>query len=317
MNKIKKMQALLMVLVTAALVSFGCGSPAGAGKRGESAPSSPQVPENVRVSYLGPEGTYTEEAAQFFFPEEAAFLPKAGVPEAIEALLAGEADYAVIPQENTLGGAVTGYVDALIAAEDVYVTGEVLLPISQTLMGIPRASLEDIRTVCSHAQGLAQSAAWRREHLPDAVTEEMASTAAAAQYTASAGDKSVAAVAAPGAAKLYGLAVLAENVQITDTNKTRFYVLSFSASGGRHDHAAFIADCGADRIDDLIIEIHKAGLELTAIHDRPEGSALGAYYYLIEAESEEGITDRQLEKITAFPEVRFLGSFDVREKIPE
>ena len=87
-------------------------------------------------------------------------------------MLRGEADYAVIPQENTIGGAVTNYVDALIRQEDVYVVGEVVLPISQTLMGLPGTELSDIRTVCSHAQGIAQSAAWRSEHLPDAVTEE-------------------------------------------------------------------------------------------------------------------------------------------------
>lgn len=316
MKKIKKIWAVLAVVLAAGLAVCGCGSPRGT----ESSPQNPapsgQSTENARVSYLGPEGTYTEEAAQFFFPDAEAFLPQKGVPEAIEAAVFGEADFAVIPQENTLGGAVVGYVDALIAAEDVYVVGEVLLPINQTLMGIPGASLEDIRTVCSHAQGLTQSAAWRRDHLPDAVTEEMTSTAAAAEYVASSGDKTIAAVAAPGAAPLYGLSVLAENVQITDTNKTRFYVLSASAPEGIHTHAAFIAACRADRIDDLIIEIHDAGLELVTIHDRPEGSKLGAYYYLIEAEREEGITKKQLEKIAALPEVRFLGSFDVMEKTP-
>ena len=122
----------------------------------------------ARVSYLGPAGTYTEEAAQFWFPAEAALNPRETVNDAIADVLAGEADFAVIPQENTVGGAVVNYVDALIAAEDACVVGEVVLPISQTLMGVPGAKLEDITTVCSHAQGLAQSAQWRSEHLPDA-----------------------------------------------------------------------------------------------------------------------------------------------------
>ena len=287
------------------------------GFTGDSAEDSAaaQFVEDARVSYLGPEGTYTEEAAQFFFPEAQAFLPKTTVPEAIADVAAGEADYAVIPQENTLGGAVVNYVDALIAEENIYVAGEIILPISQTLMGIPGASLEDIKTVCSHAQGIAQSSEWRKENLPDAVTQEMDSTAAAASYVAETQDKSIAAVAAPGAAELYGLSVLAENVQITDANKTRFYVLSAAPLEGQDvTNAVFVASCEANRIDDIILEIHDAGLELVTIHDRPEGSMLGAYNYIIEVENENGISQEQLEEIAGIPEIRCLGSFGVVEK---
>jgi len=95
----------VFVIVTAA----GCGT----GNTGGGEQDIPIRAENAKISYLGPEGTYTEEAAQFFFPN-GEFLPQASVAEAIEDVVNGEADYAVIPQENTLGGAVTGYVDALI-----------------------------------------------------------------------------------------------------------------------------------------------------------------------------------------------------------
>ena len=269
----------------------------------------------ARVSYLGPAGTYTEEAARFFFTDGGELNPRETVNDAIADLLSGEADYAVIPQENTLGGAVVNYVDALIAAEDAYVVGEVVLPISQTLMGVPGATLADIQTVCSHAQGLTQSAQWRSVHLPDAVTEEMASTAAAASYVAEAGDKSVAAVAAPGAAALYGLEVLAENVQITDANKTRFYVLSRQPLGGEGlTRAVLVATCEAGQIDDIIVQLHSAGLELVTLHDRPEGSALGTYHYVIEVENVEGVSQAQLEAVLAMDGVRFAGCFDAIEK---
>lgn len=75
-----------------------------------------------------------------------------------------------------------------------------------------------------------------------------------------------------------------------------------------------MATCEANRIDDIIVEISKTGLELVTIHDRPEGSRLGAYHYLIEVENSGGITAEQIEKIKAVPEVRFLGSFTVSEK---
>ena len=269
---------------------------------------------DTRISYLGPEGTYTEQAAKVFFQDTGNFMPAATVDDAITVLAEGEADFAVIPQENTLGGAVTNYVDALISQENVYVVGEVILPISQTLMGVPGATLADIKTVCSHAQGIKQSEQWRSEHLPDAVTEEMDSTAAAASYAAEQQDKSIAAIAAPGAAELYGLEILAENVQITDANKTRFYVLSLTMNADDgHSNAVFVASCEANRIDDIIVEIHNAKLELVSIHDRPEGSELGRYNYIIEAEDPDGISADQIARVGALDGVRYFGSFDIMD----
>ncbi len=193
--------------------------------------------------------------------------------------------------------------------------GEVILPISQTLMGLPGAALEDIQLVCSHAQGIRQSEEWRETHLPQAGTREMDSTAAAARYVAETGDRTIAAVAAPGAARLYGLSVLAENVQITDANKTRFYVLSLTRrqeEGNRF--ACFVAECEASLLDDIILEIHEAGLELVTIHDRPQGSHLGSYRYLIEVEKEGGITGEALREVEEIWEVRCLGTFEAMEK---
>lgn len=274
--------------------------------------------ETIKVSYLGPEGTYTEEAAQFWFRNGEALIPRETVNDAVADMLTGAADYAVIPQENTLGGAVVNYVDALIAAGDAYVVGEVVLPIRQTLMGVPGAALGDIRTVCSHAQGLTQSAAWRAEHLPEAGTVEMSSTAAAASHVAEQGDKTVAAVAAPGAAKLYGLEVLAENVQITDANRTRFYVLSRAPLRTEGlMRAVFVATCEGNRIDDILVLMHNTGLEIVSLHDRPEGSFLGKYHYVIEAECETGITNAQIRAVSALEGVRFAGCFNTAEKSPK
>lgn len=313
---LKKNISLILAILVIYFVLAGCGiGSMDPGISREPATPSSQFSKSARVSYLGPEGTYTEEAAQFFFPDATVLLPEATVDAAIADVVEGNADYAVIPQENTLGGAVTNYVDALLAEEKVFVVGEVILPISQTLMGVPGASVDDIRIVCSHAQGLAQSSEWRKAHLPDADTQEMASTAAAASYVAETGDRTIAAVAAPGAANLYGLSVLAENVQITDANKTRFYVLSASRlDGSSQTRAVFAASCEANRIDDIIVEIHNVGLELVTMHDRPEGSRLGAYHYIIEVENRNGITEQQLKKIETIPEVRCLGCFDAAEK---
>ena len=274
-----------------------------------------EVKENASVSFLGPEGTYTEEAAKFFFQDTQNLIPKKTVDEAISEVISGNADYAVIPQENTLGGAVTNYIDALIRETEVYVVGEVIIPINQTLMGVEGATLDDIKTVCSHAQGLTQSKAWRSENLPDAAEKEMDSTAAAASFVAESKDKSIAAVAAPGAAELYGLTVLAENVQITDTNRTRFYVLSKTKNPSGGKRAVFIANCEANKLDDIIIDLSGAGFELVTLHDRPDGTKLGSYNYVIEAEA-KSISDDMISEITKHDGIRFAGCFDNIEKQP-
>ena len=295
--------------------SEGCTPQSGISDISTTESSGFEVKENASVSFLGPEGTYTEEAAKFFFQNTQNFIPKKTVDEAISEVISGNADYAVIPQENTLGGAVTNYIDALIRETEVYVVGEVIIPINQTLMGVEGATLDDIKTVCSHAQGLTQSKAWRSENLPDAAEKEMDSTAAAASFVAESKDKSIAAVAAPGAAELYGLTVLAENVQITDTNRTRFYVLSKQSLEGEDcTRAVFVATCEADQIDDIIVRLHGSGLEMEALHDRPEGSMLGRYHYVIEAMNEAGVTKDQIEAVCGMEGVRFAGCFNMIEK---
>ncbi len=307
---------MLVAALMFAVSLSGCGTVSErSGEISDVSADFSEVFNGARVSYLGPEGTYTEEAAEFFFENAGAFIPESTVDEAIEDVVKGVSDYAVIPQENTLGGAVTGYVDAFIRQKNMYVVGEVVLPIRQTLMGIPGTSQEDIRTVCSHAQGIIQSAEWRKEHLPNAQVKEMKSTAAAAKYVSESGDNSVVAVAAPGAAKLYGLSVLAENVQITDANKTRFYVLSASKlTGNAGKRAVFALSCEANRLDDIIIELHNAGFELVTLHDRPEGSKLGKYHYIIEVQSGKGITKDMKKNLNGISELDFRGEFEAREK---
>ena len=270
----KHLFSLITALIVICTVLTACSSQSGTeDSHLESIPVSSQILDNAAISYLGPEGTYTEEAAKYFF-KTGDFSPMETVDDAISDVISNTSDYAVIPQENTLGGTVTSYVDALIENKDVYVVGEVILPINQTLMGLPGSSISDIKTVCSHAQGLAQSEKWRKENLPDAGTQEMDSTAAAASYVAKSNDK-------------------------TEAPQT---------------NASFVASCSADLIDDIIVKVHDSGAELVTIHDRPKGSALGTYNYIIEIEDKDGLSDKQISEITSFSEIRYLGKFNVAEK---
>lgn len=269
-----------------------------------------EIADATSIAYLGPEGTYTEEATKLFFGANDELMPKETVADALAMVGDGTAAYAVIPQENTLGGPVTDYIDALIGTEGVCVVGEVVLPIRQTLMGLPGTDLSQVRAVYSHAQGLAQSSDWLDENLASAERVVKDSTAAAAREVSEGGDTTVVAIAAPGAAELYGLEVLQENVSQSEANVTRFYVVSKTPNNLEgYDRLAFVANASADELPGLLAEVCTDGTELVAANNRPEGSALGSYRYVIELSREDGFSSEEVERIQGIDSVALLGAF--------
>ena len=228
------------------------------------------------------------------------------------ALAEGKSNYAVIPQENTIGGAVTDYVDILISQADASVVGEVELPINQNLLTIKGTELSDIKTVYSHKQGIAQGKEWLEKNLPDAEVIEVSSTAEGAKMVSEKGDKSCAAIASAACANVYGLEVSAAAIQNNDSNKTRFYVLSMqqpaTADAGR---TAFIASGKAELLSGIMSDIKSMGIKLVAVHDRPLKTQLGEYAYVIEC---AGCSYSQYSKLAenSSMDMRFLGCFDVK-----
>ena len=151
----KKLCASVLVMTLLPMCFVGCEQTNTNEIAQSEAPVSEQSYSDAKISYLGPEGTYTQEACQNFFDNHGAYVPYKTVPEAVEALTNGESDYAVIPQENTIGGAVTDYVDTLIATESISVVGEVELPISQNLLVLPGTELSDIMDTLANQQFIA------------------------------------------------------------------------------------------------------------------------------------------------------------------
>ena len=300
----------LLIVLAISITAAGCGSsvPYPADDAG-----SVQISyESATVSYLGPEGTYTQEACERFFGSQGNCQPYETVEDAVQALVSGNSDYAVIPQENTIGGAVTDYMDTLIDQTDVSVVGEVELPISQNLLILPGTALSDIKTVYSHKQGIAQGREWLEKNLPDAEVIEVSSTAEGAKMVSESNDTSCAAIASAGCADVYQLEILAADIQNNDHNKTRFYVLSMNEpQTTAADRLAFIAAGDAEDLPDLMSDLEDMKMELVTIHDRPLKTELGEYYYLIECEDCSYESYQKLTEKSAF-EFRYLGSFDVR-----
>ena len=211
-----KKRALFLAALALLLVLSGCTG----------AQEVPEVPVQIdrasaTVSYLGPAGTYTEEACGVFFEKQGSYFPYETVQAAVQALAEGETAYCVIPQENTIGGAVIDYVDTLIAQTEVSVVGEVELPITQNLLALPGTPLDQIKTVYSHKQGIAQGKDWLAEHLPEAEVIEVSSTAEGARMVSEDGDASCTAIASVGCADVYGLEILAAGIQNNENNRTR------------------------------------------------------------------------------------------------
>ena len=307
------MKKLICITAMLAIVFTGCGGgqTVRPDTQTETAAAANADYSTALISYLGPEGTYTQEACEVFFGKQGSCQPCETVADAVEAMVSHKTDYAVIPQENTIGGAVIDYVDTVIAQTGVSVVGEVELPISQNLLVYPGTKLSDIRTVYSHKQGIAQGKDWLSEHLPDAELTEVSSTAEGAKMVAEKKDVSCAAIASAGCADVYGLELLYAGIQNNDKNKTRFYVLSAqSPAVNSAARLAFIASGTAGALPELLTQMKAQNMTLVTLHDRPLKTELGEYNYLIECTG----SYQDYEKLAGTEgfTFRFLGCFDVK-----
>lgn len=314
-----EIRSIAAVMLSLSLVLAGCaasntetpgsGAAAPSASGSASAASAPDYAD-ARVSYLGPEGTYTQEACELFFGGKGVYLPQEDVPASVAMVAAGECDYAVIPQENTIGGPVAEYLDEVATGESFAVVGEVELPINQNLLTAPGAKLEDVKTVYSHKQGIAQGTDWLKENLPQAEVVEVASTAEGAKQAAADETGTSAAIGSAAAARVYGLEVAAGAIQRNDANKTRFYVLAKGEpASAASDRMAFTASGDASDLAELLESAEGAGLEIIAVHDRPEKTELGRYTYLVECAGAGRDAFETLQKDRSEFTLRYLGSF--------
>ena len=223
-----------------------------------------------RVLYQGEAGAYAEEAAAAFFGEEA---PRRHVPvweDIFLALRAGEADYGVLPIENSSTGSINQVYD-LLSRYGAYVVGEQVVPVRHCLMALPGTTLDRVRTVCSHEQGLLQCEDYLGEH-PGWTREPMLNTAAAAKSVAEGRDLTRAAIGSPRAAALYGLDILARDIQSNTENYTRFVVVSpvMELREGRDRISAiFTLSHRSGTLYRILTVFAAAGLNMMKLESRP------------------------------------------------
>lgn len=179
-----------------------------------------------QVAYLGPEGSYSHQAALSAFSLDAELKPQATIDDIVREVISGRADLGIVPVENSTEGMVNRTLDMMATAR-LYVCREIMLPIRHCLLG--NTALGEITAVYSHYQPLAQCRNWLKTNLPKAPTIETASTSEAAGLVKDL--PGAAAVASREAACIYGLEILAENINDLPDNITRFWVISRQLSG--------------------------------------------------------------------------------------
>src|SRR5699024_7867870 len=180
----------------------------------------------LRVAYLGPEGTYTQAAVYKHFGYSVTTQPLNAIDEIFREVETGNADYGVVPVENSTEGVVTNTLDQLISSR-LRICGEVALSVHHHLLS-RAASLQQVRRVVAHAQSLAQCRGWLDTHMPGVVREAVASNGEAARMVADDGNN-VAAIAGQAASEFYAVPILASNIEDESDNTTRFLVLGTRA----------------------------------------------------------------------------------------
>ena len=239
----------------------------------------------IRVAYLGPAGTFSEEAALGFFGSSIVRVPCGNFDEVLHTTLSGAADFGVVPVENSSEGVVTRVLDLFLSTQ-LFIIGETSLFVRHNLLR-KLDSLADIQAVCAHPQGLAQCHHWLSNHLPHVERRPVASNAEGARLASL--DGKVAAIASTRAANEFGLHVLAPAIQDEANNRTRFAVLAHpdrhpapKASG--HDCTSLVVSVtnrpGA--VHDMLVPLKTHAVSMTRFESRPARSGQWEYYFYID-----------------------------------
>jgi prephenate dehydratase len=270
------------------------------------------------VAFLGPAGTFTEEAL-FTQPDYAAanIVPAGTLAEALEAVCEGRADLAFVPIENSIEGTVSATVDSLVFEVDLLIQREVILDVHLDLAAAPGTDLGTVKRVLSFPHAAAQCRRYLAAHLPGVDVVPTNSTAEAARLVSEAPRPDTAALAPRLAAELYGLEVLASAVEDHPDNQTRFVALARHGvpQPTGHDKTSIVCFQREDHpgsLHGILSEFSARSINLTKLESRPTKRALGDYCFLIDLDghvADEVVADCLRVLHAELADVKFLGSY--------
>ncbi|MFM8480173.1 MAG: prephenate dehydratase [Gammaproteobacteria bacterium] len=269
--------------------------------------------EPLKIGFLGPEGTFSQTAVYKHFGHSARALALSTIDEVFHEVEAGHADFGVVPIENSTEGSVNHTLDRFLVSP-LRICGEVELRIRQNLMGKMR-SLREVKRICSHPQSLAQCRQWLKEHLPDIEIIPESSNAEAARRARD--EKGTAAIAGETASEVYGLTILAADIEDRPDNSTRFLVIgrrTFGRSG--NDRTTLLVSTGHTEAPGalyrLLEPLAKNRVSLTRIESRPSQRRKWDYVFFIDLEGhiDDAPVARALERLKSRASLfRVLGSY--------
>jgi len=256
----------------------------------------------MKIAYLGPEGTFTEQAANRFAEtmdrSGPSLLPQVSIEDVFEAVENSKADYGVVPFENSIEGAVNTTIDTLIFDSKLFISKLLTLPVEQNLIINGKNSGRKITKIISHPQALAQCRKFIGKHYPGVAIEVSNSTAEAVRIVAGNNPESnevIAAVGSKYSAELYSLKVVHENIQSNKNNSTQFILLTRSnTSLPKIGHSTSIAFSTEDKPGELykILDIFAIWeLNMTKIMSRPTKNRQGEYVFFVELSDYTSISD--------------------------
>lgn len=241
--------------------------------------------EPLKIGYLGPEGTFTQQAVHKHFGHSVRGMPLPSIPEVFYEVQAGHADFGVVPIENSTGGVVEFSIDMFLNTP-LHICGEIELRIHQNLMGRMRG-LEHVRRICSHPQSLSQCRVWLQQHLPDVELIPVSSNAEAARRARD--EEGTAAIAGQIAAEIYNLELIVPEIEDQPDNTTRFLVIGrklFSPSG--RDKTTLMVSAGDTQTPGslyrLLQPLAHHGISMTRIESRPSRRKKWDYVFFIDVE---------------------------------
>lgn len=254
-----------------------------------------------QLGYLGPAGTFSEEAAiDYTRTWRRQLVEYASIPEIAEAVAGGEVEEGLIPLENSLEGGVAVTLDLLAGQGDLQICRELIYPIRHFLLARPGTGLSDVKMVVSHYQALGQCREFLNRCLPGIQLLPVESTAAAAMEASR--KEGMAAIAPRRAADLYELALLAEGIEDNSLNCTRFVVLAerdHPPTGDDKTSVVMAVSDGPGSLHHILGYFARHQINLTRIESRPARRHLGEYLFFIDCQGH-----RQVELEKLWPELR-------------
>lgn len=241
--------------------------------------------KDTKIVYLGPEGSYSNQAMDDYFGKEVNSFPAGSFREIMEAIQSGKAEYGVLPIENTSTGGITDIYD-LLAEYENYIIGEHVVKIQHALLGVEGAKIEEIRTVYSHQQGIKQCNQFLEQH-PNMKAVELSSTTLGAKKVCEDQDLTQAAIASTRAANSYGLTVLQAGINHENNNATRFIIISnrkMFLQGANKMSISFVAPHISGSLYQMLSHLIFNNLNMTKIESRPLKGKNFEYRFFVDFE---------------------------------